>query len=316
METLELHAKRWSDPPGSKWITYLRTKDCFAVQPREPYAKRNRVLPTIARFVVDSTVLPLVEETLPIAELARRTVMGIFRRIEERGIPPGKLLLGTELPRSEVFSGKDATGRFLQGHRHAYYLPTDEDDDGRIDHLTIVASMGFGPPEMRVLDALRKLKREDGDPLNLVLLAMGQTAEIYAPKLLGPSQVWISATPFIATRFPKANGQKRDPAELLGTENQRKFARQVLMEEIQRERPELPEPIEVDFLNGEHRCSAHGLRPIQFKRYRQKRGDDGGRRPAGVFKIVFPEPVLGPICFGHSSHFGMGLFIPKQKAAT
>lgn len=315
METFELHAKRWSNPPGAQWITYCRAKDCFATSAAPPHIEKNRMAPTIARFALDSTVLPLVEETLPVAELARRTVMGIFRRIEEKRHHLGNETGGKILPRSEVFSGKDADGNALQGHRHAYYLPTDEDDDGRIDHLTIVASMGFGPPEMRVLDALRKLKREDGDPLNLVLLAIGQTPEIFAPKLLGPSEVWISATPFLATRFQKPYGRKRDPAELLGAENRRKFARQVLVEEFSRERPELPEPIAVDFLNEENRCGAHGLRPIQFKRYRQKRGDDGGRRANGVFQIVFPEPVLGPICFGHSSHFGMGLFIPRPQTA-
>lgn len=45
-------------------------------------------------------------------------------------------------------------------------------------------------------------------------------------------------------------------------------------------------------------------------RFRRKAGDDGGRRPAGAFRIVFPELVRGPICLGHSAHFGLGLFVP------
>jgi len=51
-------------------------------------------------------------------------------------------------------------------------------------------------------------------------------------------------------------------------------------------------------------------RSIQFKRFRQKPNDDGGRRIAGAFRIEFPQPVPGPIVLGHSSHFGMGLFLP------
>jgi len=314
METLELHGKRWSDPPGSQWVTYLRPKDCFAVHSRRSKDNVVRPRPTVARFAVDGPVLPLVEDTLRIAEIARRTAMGIFRRIEEKRLYHGNVPKGAPLPRSEVFSGKDANGAPLEGHRHAYYIPTDEDGDGRIDHLTIVAAMGFGPAEVKALDHMNKLKREDGDPLNLLLLGLGHSSEIQTPKLMGPARVWISATPFIATRFPKARGRKRDPVELLGPDHQRAFARQVLIEEIHRLYPNLPEPTAVDYLNEQHRCGAHGLRPIQFRRFRQKRGDDGGRRPAGVFRIFFPDPVYGPICLGHSAHFGLGLFAPEDES--
>jgi len=74
-------------------------------------------------------------------------------------------------------------------------------------------------------------------------------------------------------------------------------------------RAELPavecvEPME--FLGGRRQ-----LRPIQFKRYRRKQGDDGGRRPSGTFRITFASPVQGPLCLGHSCHFGLGLFLPE-----
>jgi CRISPR-associated protein Csb2 len=316
METLELHSKRWSDPPGSKWITYLRPRDSFKPEPREAKTMKIRPRPTVARFAIDSPVLPLVEDTIRVAEFARWTTMGIYRRIEEQrlyGVPTPN---GQNLPRSEVFSGKDDGGRPLEGHRHAYFLPSDEDGDGRIDHLTIIADMGFGPQEVKVLDRMRRLKRDDGEPLNLVLLAVGQKGALSSPGLFGPSRVWISATPFIATRHQKSRGKKKDPVELLGLANQRAFSRQVLIEEISRLQelaPEIPEPMSVEFLNEEHRVGAHGLRPIEFKRFRRKRSDDGGRRPAGAFRVIFPEPVLGPICLGHSSHFGLGLFVPEKE---
>lgn len=311
METLELQGKCWSNAPGSCWETYLRRKDCFAIQSRRSRTVTPRLRPTMARFAVDATVLPLVEDTLRIAESARRTAMGHFRRIEEMRLYQGNVPADAPLPRSEVFSGKDEQSTPLDGHPHAYYLPTDEDGDGRIDHLTIIAAMGFGPAEVKALDRMNLLKRDDGDPLNLMLIALGQSSEILAPNVTGPSRVWISATPFIVTRFPKARGQKKDLSELLGLENQRAFARQVLIEEIRRSYPDLAELVKVEYLNEEHRCGSHGLRPVQFKRYRQKHSDDGGRRPAGVFRIVFPEALHGPICLGHSSHFGLGLFVPE-----
>lgn len=316
METLELHDKRWSDPPGSKWVTYLRRQDCFAVRPRGP-SRQRAPRPTMARFAIDGTVLPLVEDSLPIAEMARITAMGCFRRVEEGRQRRDGALGVSPLPRSEVFSGKDAEGKPLLVHEHAYYLPTDEDGDGRIDHLTIVAAMGFGPSEVKALDRMVKLKRDEGEPLNLVLIALGRAEAIAADKLLGPSRLWESATPFLATRHAKQSGRKRDPGELLGAQNQRAFARQVLVEEIDRlraRRPEIPEPTLIEALNPEHRMGAHRLRPIQFKRFRRKRGDDGGRLAAGAFRIVFPVPVRGPVTLGHSSHFGLGLFLAADEA--
>lgn len=57
-------------------------------------------------------------------------------------------------------------------------------------------------------------------------------------------------------------------------------------------------------------------RTIQFKRYRRRIGDDGGRRLAGAFRLTFREPVRGPIALGWSSHFGMGLFAPDSGSST
>jgi len=176
--------------------------------------------------------------------------------------------------------------------------------------------MGFGQGEIRALDRMRQLKREEGDPVNLVLLALGQREAISAGALFGPAKVWVSATPFLATRYPKARGTKKDPRELLGPDAQPAFALKNLKEEIERlraRRSDIPLPASVEPLNHEHLCGAQRLRPIQFKRFRQKRGDDGGRRAAGAFRIVFSEPVRGPICLGHSSHFGLGLFVAEPR---
>jgi CRISPR-associated protein Csb2 len=52
-------------------------------------------------------------------------------------------------------------------------------------------------------------------------------------------------------------------------------------------------------------------RPIQFKRFRSKRSDDGGQRLAGAFRLTFSADARGPIALGWSSHFGMGLFVPE-----
>ncbi len=295
-------------------MTYVRPRDCFQpTMTRKPRRTMSRRY-ILARYAVDGPVLPLVQKSLPAAEQFRRELMGRYRRIRERNEPSAAEQGGGFRFRSEVFSGKDEEGRKLQdSHKHAYYLPSDEDADGRIDHMTVVAEMGFGRDELRTLDSLRQLHLGDGDPLNLLLIALDDKLDGNGP-LFAASKWWISATPFVSTRHPKRRGVKRDPPHLLGEANRDAFLQAVLGEEIERlrdRRPEIPRPSEVEPIL-EHRIGVRQLRPIQFSRFRQKRGDDGGQRPAGAFRLVFPTPVAGPISLGHSSHFGLGLFVPDQ----
>lgn len=125
-----------------------------------------------------------------------------------RGRPSAKLA-GR---RSRVFSGKHEQGEPLAGHGHAYYLPTDEDGDGRLDHLTIVARNGFDADERRAFDLLRRLKTtrevEVRHELRLLLLGIGPLQE-YRQGPVARSRVWESATPYIATRYAKTRGRDR-----------------------------------------------------------------------------------------------------------
>ncbi len=315
-ETLQLHEERWSDPPGACWVRYARPRTCFGVQPgarlRLGSAPKPRI--QVARYALDSTLLPLVTETLPVGEAARRVIMGIHGRLTERAGSRG---------RSGIFSGKDVSGHPLTGNGHAYYLPTDEDGDGRIDHLTIFAREGFGPSELRTLDRFRVLNlgRRDKDfyPLRLLLLGLGTLSE-YAPGFLQKSRIWVSGTPYIAARHAKTRGRHRVATPSASARAE--FLMADLRAQLAAVRPDLTEdeagPIAIvsesdesgTFRIRRSESDPHGLRPIEFKRFRSKPGDDGGRRLAGSFRMEFSQEVGGPIVLGHSSHFGMGLFRP------
>jgi CRISPR-associated protein Csb2 len=305
LDTETLHDKKWPTVPGSRWVSYTRPTETTA-RPGN-WRPIHRPKPTTARFALDSPVLPLLTETLPLAEAARRHLMGRYRRVCQkqkygRNIPPD-----AETFVSHVFSGKDATGQPLTGHQHAYYLPTDEDGDGRIDHLTVYAEKGFDAEEVAALDRLRWLPWGDREPLRLLLVGLGAKRDFRAP-LLDESPVWLSATPFVVTRYPKRRGTKRDRPEDYATPEA--FTRHVLHQELVRRN--LPEVLSIE---PKEFTGAHHLRSIQFKRFRSKRGDDGGRRPAGLFCITFAAPVRGPLCLGHACHFGLGLFVPSSPSA-
>jgi CRISPR-associated protein Csb2 len=320
-ETLWLHDAKWSEPPGSRWVRYTRQSDCFKVTPQRRPRVSSQPHPQVVRFALDSSVLPLSTHTLPVAEAVRRNLMGILGRQLER--------IHGSRGNSTIFSGKSDTGDVATSHGHAFYLPTDEDNDGRLDHLTLVASDGFGPNELRAIDSMREIKsrerEESGHPLRVMLLGMGSFDDYrsghHGP--LGPAKEWVSTTPFLAQLHLKTRGTKRAPAEW--QESPEKFVTAMLREELRRLIQRHPELASVDLdsigispqmENGVFHLGPQQRRPLEFKRFRQKRGDDGGRRLCGSFRLTFPKSITGPIALGHSSHFGLGLFVPIMSSGA
>lgn len=312
VETLQLHRDHWSDPPGSRWVPYARPRDCFKVSGQQRARQTdNRPSFHVCRYALDSTVLPLVTETLPVAEAARRALMSWHGRLTEKNGIRG---------RSDVLAGKDAQGNPLTGHRHAYYLPTDEDGDGRLDHLTVSAVGGFGPDERLAFDCLRELRTnrisEERHPLRVLLLGMGAFDEQHS----GPLQVgeiWVSATPYIATRYGKTRGRNR--IDMASPEARAAFLCDDIRLQLSSVVPDFavsgaPEVVIEPLWDTNHvfRVAARWS-TIQFKRFRRKAGDDGGRHLSGAFQLTFSRPVRGPIALGWSNHFGMGLFVPLVR---
>ncbi|HMX27765.1 MAG TPA: type I-U CRISPR-associated protein Csb2, partial [Blastocatellia bacterium] len=70
-ETSTMRKAKMLEPDGTRWVTYWRDADAFAIKSkRSSRIRENNV--SIARFALDSTVLPLVQDALPFAEQVRR----------------------------------------------------------------------------------------------------------------------------------------------------------------------------------------------------------------------------------------------------
>ena len=314
IQTQFLHQHRRSNPPGSRWVQYAQPGNAFALQVHR-LGSRSGVVGrlTVARYALDVSrgrrPLPSIADTLPVAEQFRWALKSGYqrwRKLQKYGIPwPYR-----ERFFSPCFSGKNADSRPLSGHQHCFFLPADEDGDGRLDHLTVIAPSGFGADEVRTLDRVRDVPFGDGDLLRLLLLDIGNERTVVTP-LFGPSRTWVSAMPFIVTRYPKLRGRKRDRPEDYAPPNA--FSLRVLQQELERfgERGRVLPAIErIDPLVGG--IGPGRLRPIQFQRFRSRKpGDDGGPRQSGAFRITFAATVHGAICVGHSCHFGLGLFVPE-----
>lgn len=142
----------------------------------------------VVRFALDGPALAPVTETVFLAEVCRRYAQGVF----------GKLFDGASSP---VLSGKRADGTPLEGHRHAFFLPADEDGDGLLDHLTLAAADGFEPQrELLALDQLRRVRLAGSSRINLVLLGWGEPVDFPDVPVLAESLTWRSLTPYVPTR--------------------------------------------------------------------------------------------------------------------
>jgi len=290
-ETSDLQKQGWSSAPGSRWVDYARPGDSFQVT----YKRRARIekmLPTVARFVLSSAVLPRLTDTLFIGERMRQALMARSRGLDgsEHALP--------------VFSGKALDGSALTGdHVHAFYLPADDNGDGKLDHITIYASKGFDLTAQIALNSVRKLWGSGGHDIDTVLVGLGD-AEGYGgfdlrdgqTPQLASSRIWMSRTPYLLTRHPKKNGKDSPEAQLRVELARRRF----------------PDPTKVDPLDHTM-SSGKKIRWLEFRRIRK---GGGGRlaNPSGYgFRIEFPQEVSGPMALGYSCHFGLGQFIPVEE---
>ena len=247
---------------------------------------------------MDGNPLPMAFDTLRWGELARRCAMAQYGRRNEGG-------------KSEKLSGKDASGSPLKRHQHAFYLPTDENGDGRLDHLTVWTPGGLSEKEFRAVVSVDALKPEGREPVRLAYLAHGAAGDFEGVSpLFGKSKRWRSLTPYVLPRHTKFRGPKDEKRMVDGPEEQ-------IRREVSLRCPGGPELRKVVTVHNRERIEpmerGHfgGFRPFEFFRYRRGGGSNGGG--AFNFTLEFEEPVSGPIVLGFACHYGLGLFVPADS---
>jgi CRISPR-associated protein Csb2 len=286
LDTAAMRKQKLLYPPGSRWATYTRRGDALRVRRAAPIRRRiSDERPTVARFALDSTVLPLVRDALPFAEQVRRA---LIRARSDTG-------------HSEVITGKTAEGAPLEGHLHAHYLPTDEDGDGRLDHLTIYAPAGFVPGDTEALGSLRTIFRRGNWPdVRLILTGLGMRGHFAREvPIFRSARRWRSMTPFSLPRFATRGAGKRPrPRDLPEA--------QLRMELLSRG---LPEPLSYRPSEGYLTEARPLVRWLDF----QTRRFNGDRGHGLIgFELEFSEEIAGPLTLGFACHFGLGLFLPDN----
>jgi CRISPR-associated protein Csb2 len=195
--------------------------------------------------------------------------------------------------------GKDANGVPFKEHSHTEFLSWWH--DGAPTRLLVWrGSRSFGADEQRAV--LRAAARE------LSWAAMGPDADAWKIRLIPldaavpappgfdatSATTWESLTPYVPPRHHLRGGKPRE-AESLFTQIRRELASRgvpgggnVQAEEI---------------------ADATWVAVHVPRRSAADRTSIGDRRGYWL-RLIFPEPVVGPIRLGHSSSFGLGLFRP------
>jgi CRISPR-associated protein Csb2 len=317
VDTSDLHAVGWSDPPACRRVLYAAPEPASVWRGPHRYTTHTQPDPTVARFVLAGRPRPRIEDAVKIGELMRLAALAQFGWTKDEAT--GR----SQANAPSVISGRGSDNRPLKDadHRHAFWLPEDADDDGEIDHLVVYARDGFDREVRGKLDRLTRLWVERRGMLGegedaastgsrqewrLALEGFGMPRDFRkASRLLGKSKTWQSVTPFLAAGHLKAGGY---PAEI-----RRLLARRGLPEpiEIAFLRPQSPDgsagsgPYDKDIgvcVNGRLRRATH------FHRFRSRGGERQPDTMGTFLRLRFAECVEGVLALGYACHFGLGLF--------
>jgi CRISPR-associated protein Csb2 len=308
VDTSDWQAVGWSSPPPLRKVVYDRPSvgPLPPIRPKKSAPASNVQLgfPEVARFVLAGRPAPRIEEALRIGDLARLALISKFGR----GSVPAEIL------------GRDDNGPLREdpAHSHAFFLPEDDDGDGRIDHLVIYCHKGFSPAAKRALDGLTRLWFERGAvdeetgerPRQEWRLALEDIASrdsvAGSSRLLHAARTWQSVTPLFKTRF-----DKKRPTSFEAVVDS---YRHEITREWEKRYPAVPapsvEPITATGSTGSFVLDINGRpqSPFAFVRTRHGRGGRRSDMSGGFFMLTFDNDVCGPIALGWGAHFGLGLF--------
>jgi CRISPR-associated protein Csb2 len=252
---------------------------------------------TVARFALVSRDPPRLTEALFLAEQVHAALVNLSDG-------------------SSTFTGCDENGQPLQGNLHAYILCESNQclgggHGGEVTHVTVHAPSGFSPEDKKALECFKEVWGA-GLAAQVVLLGMGQPEEFGGfdlhkgeSPLLALSRSWVSLTPFIPTRHPKATraGVPKVDSNGLQIGCPEHDLRRLLRLDG------LPGPVAVEPVSW----TELGGKKVSWQRFRKERCSGDGRRAGGLgygFRVEFPEPVRGPVAVGYGAHFGLGMFVP------
>jgi CRISPR-associated protein Csb2 len=285
VSTAFLQEHGWTQPPGSRRVTYYRTPLStgapFAVIRRAPTTlQADTALLALASDTARHEVLPRLERALPQMELLH---LALLSKIRDAACPE--------------LRGRDAHGERLRGHQHAVLVPLnlDRQHRGRVDHILVHAPMGLGVDAQSALRSIRSTYTKGADkPLFVTLAGLGRLRDFEriggeVLRELAPSCSWTSCTPFVPPRHIKAR-------------------RHTLEDQVQAELAArgLPPAVRIELLP---RTTIVERGFHHFVRARRQRGRAPLVNRFFGLHLELQSAVRGPLTLGYAAHYGLGVFV-------
>ncbi|WP_437743763.1 type I-U CRISPR-associated protein Csb2 [Sorangium sp. So ce1504] len=317
----DLQRDGWSQPPGSRWLSYWRQGDALAKTSTRPVKgahqraqRQDTALLALSSDTARREVLPRPADALLCMEVLHAALV----RKSDRGDGSGP---------SPCLTGKDAHRVPLKGHRHAWLLPASLGSEDHFDHVLVHAAMELDERTREALSGVRKLFRKDICTLvTLVETGLREDFEQAVPYVRA-AKVWKSVLPFVPPRHLKRQG-----ANSLEGQVQAELASRGLpqAERIEVELDGGDYSAASDFWDVWHRRHIGEIRlagpeegaplpeaPLatRWRHFRTARALNPEQRPPIAaslgLRLTFAEPVRGPIALGYASHFGLGAMAPS-----
>ena len=285
-------------PPGARAM--------YAVRPRRPAVREEEVTLNVrphcrlVQLAVGWNVAPEPRAVVRLTARFRSVVLRELLRIKTSDRNPTWNTTDVSVRAAMAdMLGKDAEGKPLAGHRHAEFLAWWENETPT---RLIVWRDGlpFGDDEQTAI--LRAASRElswaaagpDADAWKVRLVPL-DSAVPPPPGFDGTAaRIWQSATPYVPPRHHLRGGKSR--------------ARETVAFQIKRELM-LRGCTDAEHVETEEVREAAWVAVHVPRREGAKRVFLGDRRGHWM-RLIFREPVAGPLRLGHSSSFGLGLFRP------
>lgn len=310
-DTGSLRKEGWSQPPGTRWVSYFRPSGALVPRVSSPARSRS------AAPAAPTTALLALSSDTSRSDVFPPMTDGV-RRMEALHDALVKLSDIDGSP-SACFIAR-ANGVALRGHQHATLIPLALGHrKDRLDHVLVHSPMGLDDKARAALFRVRKTWAHDLPDLFLALAGVGAIDSFSkAVPHARASIAFRSATPFVPARFLKTKGNDRLAAQV-----QRELAFRGLP---------AARAVEVEISTGGW-TDADGVvagrrggdlmvtsgdasvRPsARFRHFRRARASRPPPVSLGLsLRLVFDAPVRGPIVLGYGSHFGLGVFEPADQ---
>lgn len=271
-----------SVPPGTEWVQYKRPS---LSRPQLRMNAKPELCVHAVQFAIGADLYPPERLWIKVTERFRGSVLGDFK-----GSPEQRALL----------AGKDADGRPLAEHQHAYFLVW-PDDAGQPSRLIVWRKdLPFSDSELSaMMQAAQKpifWSHNKGRRVQLVPMPLNSALPSSFNRR---STIWETVTRFVQ---PPGRHKLRKNGKVRVDETVEGFCQRLL--------PKVwgIEAYSVERIDTEPLW----IKLHESKEARARRRGSGNRTarvgPGCRLRIQFAEPFTGPLMLGDSSHFGVGLF--------